>query len=411
MNVIALIILTALVLDAVLNAAADALNLKQLRTELPDEFKGIYDSQRYRQSQRYLKVHTRFGWVMSAIQTGALLIFWFGGGFALLDGWIRSFNLGPILGGVLYIGILAGMAALISLPFSIYSTFVIEERFGFNQTRPSTFIKDRIKGLVLSVLIGTPLLVMILAFFQYTGSYGWLFCWLAVTLYLFGVQLIAPTWIMPLFNRFVPLDAGPLKEAILRYAASIEFPLDNIWVMDGSRRSRKSNAFFTGFGRRKRIVLFDTLIKNHPIPELVAILAHEMGHYKKKHIWVSLAVGVLQTGLMLYLLSIFITEPKLFEAFYVPRTSVYAGLIFFALLYSPLEFFIGFWAQMLSRKHEYAADRFSAETTHNPQAMIEALKKLSIHNLSNLTPHPFYVLLNYSHPPVLQRIRALKSVC
>jgi STE24 endopeptidase len=409
MNPIAIIILSVLLLELLLNFIADALNLKHLQTELPDEFQEHYDPHRYRRSQSYLKVHTRFAWVVSVVQLALLLGFWFAKGFPLLDAWIRSWQLGPVLSGVFYIGILAGLAGLVSLPFSIYSTFVIEERFGFNQTTGSTFIKDRLKGVMLAVVIGTPLLVIILTFFQYAGSHAWMFCWLAVTFYLFGVQLVAPTWIMPLFNRFVPLEDGPLKDAILRYAASIKFPLENVFVMDGSRRTRKSNAFFTGFGRRKRIVLFDTLITNHGIPELVSVLAHEMGHYKQKHIWISLAVGILQTGLMLYLLSLFLTYPGLFEAFYVPRPSVYAGLIFFALLYTPLDFLIGLWTRRLSRKHEYAADRFSALTTGNPQAMIEALKKLSVHNLSNLTPHPFYVFLNYSHPPVLARIRRLKE--
>jgi STE24 endopeptidase len=224
-----------------------------------------------------------------------------------------------------------------------------------------------------------------------------------------GVQFIAPTWIMPLFNKFTPLDAGELKSAILSYAGSIKFPVENVYVMDGSRRSSKSNAFFTGFGKHRRIVLFDTLIKKHTTEELVAVLAHEMGHYKKKHILQTMALGILQMGMMLYLLSIFISYQGLFDAFYMPQKSVYAGLIFFAMLYSPLDFFIGIFMQMLSRSNETEADRFSAETTHDPQSMVDALKKLSTHNLSNLFPHPLYVFLNYSHPPVLKRIQALQT--
>jgi STE24 endopeptidase len=212
---------------------------------------------------------------------------------------------------------------------------------------------------------------------------------------------------MPLFNKYSPLETGELKSAILSYADSIKFPLENVYVMDGSRRSSKSNAFFTGFGKHRRIVLFDTLIKQHTIGELVAILAHEMGHYKKKHIIQSLILGILQMGLMLYLLSLFISYPGLFGAFYMHQMSVYAGLIFFAMLFSPLDFFIGLFMQRLSRKNEFEADRFSVETTRDPESMADALKKLSVHNLSNLLPHPFYVFLNYSHPPVMQRIKAI----
>jgi STE24 endopeptidase len=303
--------------------------------------------------------------------------------------------------------------AILSLPASIYHTFVIEERFGFNQTTWKTFILDLLKGLLLAVLLGAPLLSAILAFFEYAGANAWWLCWMAVTLFMLGVQFVAPTWIMPLFNKFTPLDDGELKSAIMSYAGSIQFPIENVYVMDGSKRSKKSNAFFnaffTGFGAHRRIVLFDTLIKQHTTGELVAILAHEMGHYKKRHIIQSLILGILQTGFMLFLLSLFISYPGLFEAFYVPHASVYAGLIFFAMLYSPLDFFIGLFMKRRSRRNETAADRFSVETTQDPQSMVDALKKLSVHNLSNLLPHPFYVFLNYSHPPVLQRIEDIRA--
>jgi STE24 endopeptidase len=230
---------------------------------------------------------------------------------------------------------------------------------------------------------------------------------MAVTVYMLAVQFIAPTWIMPLFNKFSPLEDGDLRTAILSYAKSIKFPVQNVFVMDGSRRSGKSNAFFTGFGKHKRIALFDTLIKQHTSNELLAVLAHEMGHYKKKHILMSMILGILQTGLMLYLLSLFISYQGLFDAFYMDHISVYGGLIFFAMLYSPLDLFVGMIMQMVSRKNETAADRFASETTGDPGSMVDALKKLSAHNLTNLTPHPFYVFLNYSHPPVLQRINDL----
>jgi STE24 endopeptidase len=224
------------------------------------------------------------------------------------------------------------------------------------------------------------------------------------------MQYIAPTWIMPLFNRFEPLDDESLKQAILDYAASIHFPLQNVFIMDGSKRSAKSNAFFTGFGRHKRIVLFDTLVQNHRIEELVAVLGHEMGHYKKHHILYGMIINILQTGLMFFLLSLCISMPGLFEAFQMPHISVYAGIIFFGLLYAPIDFFTGLLGMMVSRRNEFSADRFAVRTTGSGSALIKALKTLSVNHLSNLTPHPFYVFLNYSHPPVMARIRAIRAL-
>ena len=407
MNLIAVIILVTIGIDFVLNFWADRLNLQCLRPELPEPFKEIYAPDQYHKSQEYLRVNTRFSWISGSFSAVLLLVFWFAGGFPLLDHWVRAWNLGPILSGIMFIGILGLLKAIVSLPFSVYATFVIEERFGFNKTNWSTYILDLFKGLMLALLLGTPLLAGILFFFEYAGSYAWLFCWLAITLYMLAVQFIAPTWIMPLFNKFTPLEEGELKSAIMEYAKAIQFPVQNVYVMDGSRRSSKSNAFFTGFGKYKRIALFDTLINQHSENELLAVLAHEMGHYKKKHILLRLILGIVQTGLMLYLLSLFISYQGLFDAFYLEHSSVYAGLIFFAMLYSPLDFFMGLVLQVVWRKNETAADRFAVETTGDPQAMADALKKLSAHNLTNLTPHPFYVFLNYSHPPVLERIKRL----
>jgi STE24 endopeptidase len=409
MNAIAVVILGTLLVDLILNLLADGLNLKNLRTELPKSFEDMYDADRYRQSQHYIRAQTRLSWFVSVFSLMVLLVFWFAKGFALLDVWVRTFELGPIYNGLIYIGILLLIKGLLSLPFSIYSTFVIEARFGFNKTTPATYILDSLKGLLLAVLLGTPLLAAILAFFEYAGPHAWWYCWIGVTLYMLIIQFVAPAWIMPLFNKFTPLEEGELKSAILSYAKGIEFPLENVFQMDGSRRSTKSNAFFTGFGRHKRIVLFDTLIIQHTVKELVAILAHEMGHYKKKHIRHSLFLAILQTGLMLFLLAQFITYQGLFDAFYMPHQSVYAGMLFFAMLYAPIDFFCGILMRLWSRRNETAADQFAAETTRDPEAMVSALKKLSVHNLSNLTPHPLYVFLNYSHPPVLQRIQMLSD--
>ncbi len=410
MNLIAIFILTAILLDGVLGFTADLLNLKQVRTELPKAFEGWYDAARYGQSQQYLLVNTRFSWLVGAFDLLVMLIFWFGGGFGWLDGWVNSLGMPAVTSGLIYIGVLLIFKTVLGVPFGLYVTFVIEERFGFNKTTWSTYVKDRIKGILLAIVLGGPLLGAVLAFFHYAGANAWWYCWMATVGFMLLMQYIAPTWIMPLFNRFDPLPQGQLRDAITDYAHSIDFTLDNIFVMDGSKRSAKSNAFFTGFGRHRRIVLFDTLIEKHTVDELVAVLAHEMGHYKEKHILKNLAIGILQSGLMFYILSFFIAYPGLFEAFYVPVVSVHGGLIFFAMLYAPLDGLMGMAIQAMSRRHEYSADRFASRTSGKGAAMVTALKKLSVHNLSNLQPHPFYVFLNYSHPPVLQRIEAIEKM-
>lgn len=407
MNLIAGIIVVTIVTDYLLHLAADLLNLKILKNELPDSFNKFYDANRYKKSQKYLRVRTRFDWIASTFSMLVLFVFWFGKGFPFLDNWARSWNLSPVLTGLIYMGSLLFFKALLSLPFSIYSTFVIEERFGFNKTRWSTFISDIIKGLILFIILGGCLLSGILIFFEYAGAAAWWYCWIAVTFFMLFVQFIAPTWIMPIFNKFKPLEEGKIKDAILSYAAKINYPVKNIFVMDGSKRSSKSNAFFTGFGKNKRIILFDTLIERQGISELVAILAHEMGHYKKKHILKAMIVGIVQMGIMFFLFSMFITRQELFDAFYMPHKSIYSGLVFFAMLYSTMDFFMKIFMQMQSRKNEYQADRFAVKTTGDPQSLANSLKKLASDNLSNLTPHPFYVFLNYSHPPVLDRIKAI----
>jgi STE24 endopeptidase len=409
MHPLAWVILTAVAVDAGLKFAADLLNLKALRTRLPRALEGWYPGEVYQKSQAYLRARTRFGWIAGGFDLLVLLLFWFGGGFAFLDERARHLGWPMLWTGLIYIGALIGLKALLTAPFSAYATFVIEQRFGFNQTTWGTYIKDLIKSVVLAVLLGAPLLAAVLAFFQYAGANAWWLCWLATVAFMLLVQYIAPTWIMPWFNRFDSLQDGPLRGAIMDYARRIDFKLDDIFVMDGSRRSSKSNAFFTGFGRHKRIVLFDTLIQKHSVDELVAVLAHEMGHYKERHILKNLLIGILQAGAMFYILSFFITYKGLFDAFYVPQVSVHAGLVFFGMLYAPLDGLIGLAVQAISRHHEYAADRFAVKTTGRRQVLITALKKLSVHNLSNLQPHPLYVFLNYSHPPLLQRIKAIED--
>lgn len=407
MNTITGIILIALAVDVGVHFVADSLNLKGLRTQLPKPFEGVYDTRRYARSQAYLRVNTIFGQVSSGFHLLVLLAFWFASGFARLDQWVGRWQMGPVLSGLLFIGVLLLLKAVLSLPFRIYATFVIEQRFGFNKTTIPVFAADRIKSLVLAMLLGGPLLAGILAFFQYAGSHAWWLCWMAVTLFMLAVQFVAPNWILPLFNKFTPLGPGKCRDAILAYTRAIGFRVDNIYVMDGSKRSGKSNAFFTGFGRHKRIVLYDTLLDRHATREILAILAHEMGHYRKNHLFKNLLLGIFQTGIMFFLLSVFISWQPLFDAFLMKQPSVYAGIIFFGLLYAPLDFLTGLLLQAFSRRYEYEADRFAVETTGDAEALADALKKLNAHNLSNLTPHPFYVLLNCSHPPVLARLAAM----
>jgi STE24 endopeptidase len=409
LNVFTLIILFALLLEFSLELVGNLLNLKALKLEPPLLLRGIYPPEKYRRSQEYLRINTRFGLLNSAFTLVILLVFWFSGGFNWVDHVVRGWGFIPLVNGLLYIGILLLALSLLKLPFSIYGTFVIEARFGFNKTTPRTFLMDQLKGLILGLLLGGVLLAGILALFQYVGLYAWLYCWAAVVVFSLAIQYVAPNWIMPLFNKFTPMESGQLKEDILKYARSVDFPLKNVFVMDGSRRSSKSNAFFTGFGKNKRIALFDTLIAQHTVPELVAVLAHEVGHYKKKHILQGTIISILRTGLLLFLLSIFLGSPGLYQAFNLEQESIYTGLLFFGLLYTPIEMMISLIMQIISRRHEYQADRFAAETITEPDSLVDALKKLSAANLSNLTPHPFYVFLNYSHPPLLKRIQAIQS--
>ena len=409
MNIFMVIILSALIADYVIKITTELLNLKALDEKLPSEFEGVYDAERYKKSQEYARVNTRFGFVTSTWGLAVVLVFWFAGGFNWLDQVVRGLVTNSIWAGLLFAGMLVIAKTIISMPFKIYRTFVIEERFGFNKTTPATFIMDFIKGLFLGAVIGGILFVGVLLFFEYTGSMAWLYCWVATTVFTIFLQFIAPTWIMPLFNKFTPLESGELKDAILGYAEKVKFSLKGLFVMDGSRRSSKSNAFFTGFGKNKRIALFDTLIEKHTVGELVAVLAHEIGHYKKKHILKGMIISIAHSGVLFYLLSIFIYNRGLFDAFYMEQISIYTGLIFFGLLYTPVEMVLSVFMSMFSRKNEYEADRYASETTNKPDDMINALKKLSVDNLSNLTPHPLYVFLNYSHPPVLKRIDAIRA--
>jgi STE24 endopeptidase len=409
MNVISIIILFALILDFGLGLAANLLNLRSVKLAAPASLADIYKPEDYAKSQRYLIETMRFGIFRSVFALVVLLAFWFSGGFNYFDQVVRGWGLPSLPQGLLYIGLLAFAYGLLMLPFGIYGTFSIEARFGFNRTTIRTFILDLMRGGILALLVGGAVLSGVLAIFEYAGGLAWLYCWIAVSIFSLVMQYVAPNWIMPLFNKFKPLEPGELRDSILEYSAIVKFPLRNVLVMDGSRRSSKSNAFFTGFGRNKRIALFDTLIANHTVPELIAVLAHEVGHFKKKHILQGTIISFLHSGLILFLVSLFIHSGALSQAFYMNEPSIYSGLLFFGLLFTPLELVLSIFLNYLSRRNESEADRFAATTAPEPGSLIQALKKLSAANLSNLTPHPLYVWLFYSHPPLGARIEALRS--
>jgi len=407
MNAYGAVILTALVLDWGLNLVADFLNLRALSPELPQEAADVYDAAAYRRSQVYTRARTRLGLVASTVSLGVLLAFWLAGGFAALDRWCVRVAPGPVLAGLLFIGALALAQAALSSPFRLYSTFVIENRFGFNRTSPRTFASDLLKGALLALAIGAPLLAAILYFFQYAGPSAWLYCWAITTGVLLAVQFVAPTWIIPLFNTFTSLPDGELRQAILAFARGVAFPVSGVFVIDGSRRTTKANAFFAGFGANKRIALFDTLVERQTTPEVVGVVAHEIGHYKLRHVPKQLALAIVHAGVLFALLSFFLSHRGLFAAFGIDRPSVHAGLVFFGLLYTPVELVLAVVQNALSRRDEGAADRFAALTTGHPASLASALKRLASEQLANLTPHPLYVALNYSHPPLLTRLAAL----
>jgi STE24 endopeptidase len=406
-NIFTLIIVCAILLDYFLDLISNLFNISALKLEVPVLLSGIFNAGEYKRSQCYTADNTRFSIIKDTVNIIILLVFWFLGGFNYWDIIVRSWGFNSIVSGLLYIGILGLAYSIISLPFDIYHTFVIEERYGFNRTTPKTFILDMVKGFALSILIGGLLLAAVLSLFEYAGIFAWVYCWIAVSVFSLLIEYIAPNWIMPLFNKFKPMEDGELKTAILEYTKKVNFPVKNLFVMDGSRRSSKSNAFFTGFGNSKRIALFDTLIAQHTVPELVSVLAHEVGHYKKKHILQGLLIAIIHMGIVFFLMSVFIGNSELYKAFFMAQPSIYTGLLFFGLLYTPLELVLGIFMGMLSRKNEYEADRYAVQTAGNKETMVNALKKLAGTNMSNLTPHPFYVFLHYSHPPLYQRITAI----
>jgi STE24 endopeptidase len=384
--------------------------MNHVTTDLPKEFDGYYDADKYKQSQNYLKETTRYGIIIATIITPITIAFIMIGGFNYVDRIARGFQYNSIITGLIFAGIMMLASQIISIPCAIYSTFVIEEKYGFNRTTIKTFILDILKGWLLTIILGGTIFSIILWFFNKAGSWAWFYCWTVMVVFQILLTFIAPIIIMPLFNKFFPLEDGDLKTTIENYSKSQGFKMKGVFKMDASKRSTKSNAFFTGFGKFRRIVLFDTLINKHTVDELVSILAHEMGHYKKKHILKSILISIITTGLMFFILSLFINNPGLFSAFKMQHASIYASLFFFAFLYTPINMLISIFGNSYSRKYEYEADTYAITTYEKPESMISALKKMTVDNLSNLTPHPLKVFLNYSHPPVLERIQTIRKI-
>ncbi|MEZ5082547.1 MAG: M48 family metallopeptidase [Bacteroidales bacterium] len=403
------IIIGILIFDYFLERLLDYLNSTRWSNELPTELQDIYDAEKYKKAQDYDKEKTRFSFITSSLSLIVMLLMLFLDGFALLDEFVRQYTTNPILMALMFFGILGFAADILSTPLSLYSTFVIEEKYGFNKTTLKTFFFDKLKGWLLGALIGGILLSLVVWIYVTTGEWFWVLAWAVIGVFTIFMTMFYSNVIVPLFNKQEPLEEGDLRSAIESFAQKVGFKLKNIFVMDGSKRSTKANAYFTGLGTKKRIVLFDTLINDHSTEELVGVLAHEIGHYKKKHTLSGMILSLLQTGLLLFILSLFIGNPVLSQALGANEGSFHLGILAFGLLYSPLSLILGLFMNMLSRKNEFEADRYAGEN-YEPKSLQLALKKLSVNHLSNLRPHPAYVFFYYSHPPLLQRLAALDKI-
>ena len=402
------IFIAILVLKFLVDQILDSLNASHFEDVIPEEVSDVYDPKEYKKSQSYKKTNHRFGIVTSLFSIVLTLSFFFLDGFSLVDHFARVYSENSIVITLIFFGIIIIGSDLLTTPFSYYKTFVIEQKFGFNKTSKKTFFIDKLKGLLMSILIGGFILALITWFYEFAGAYFWLYAWGLVTVFSLFMNMFYSKIIVPLFNKQTALEEGDLKDAITKYANSVGFTLNNIFVINGSKRSTKANAYFSGFGNQKRITLYDTLINDLTINEIVAVLAHEVGHYKRKHIIFNLIASILLTGLSLFLLSLFIQTPILSKALSVSIPSFHIGLIAFGILYSPISEITGIFMNYMSRKFEYQADNYAKETFAS-EPLISSLKKLSKNSLSNLTPHFLYVFIHYSHPTLFERIKNLKQ--
>lgn len=402
------IIIGILIINFTVDKVLDYLNAKHFNDPIPEELNDVYDTVEYQKSQLYKDENYRFGIITSSLSLIATLAFFYFDGFALVDNWSRSFSENNIVVALIFFGVIMLASDIISIPFSYYHTFVIEEKYGFNKTTTRTFILDKIKSWLMIIVIGGLLLSLIVWFYETTGDVFWLYAWGIIAIFSFFMNLFYARLIVPLFNKQSPLEEGSLRSKIESYANKVGFKLDKVFVIDGSKRSTKANAYFSGFGKEKRITLYDTLIKDLEEDEIVAVLAHEVGHYKKMHIVFNLIATIATTGFTLWLLSLFIGNSLLSEALHVSQPSFHIGLIAFGVLYSPISEITGLVMNFISRKFEYQADDYARYTFDGPP-LISALKKLSKNSLSNLTPHPSYVVAYYSHPTLLQRFKNLNK--
>ena len=402
------ILISILIISFIVDKVLDALNAKHYKDPIPPELSDVYEEEDYLKSQNYKKANDRFSSIASSISLVVTLFFFYLDGFAFVDEWARTFSDNTIIIALLFFGSIMFASDLLSTPFSYYHTFIIEEKFGFNKTTLKTFLVDKIKGWLMSAILGGLLLSIIIWFYEAVGSNFWLYAWGIIAVFVFFMNMFYARLIVPLFNKQTPLCDGSLKTKIQDYAQKVGFKLDKIVVIDGSKRSTKANAYFSGFGSEKRVTLFDTLIKDLEEEEIVAVLAHEVGHYKRKHILFNLIINILVMGFTFWLLSLFIGNPILSEALNVASPSFHIGLIAFGILYSPISELTGLIMNFISRIFEYQADNYAKET-FDAAPLISGLKKLNKNSLSNLTPHPAYVFVYYSHPTLLQRYHNMKK--
>lgn len=402
------IIVGFLCVDFVLERLLEGLNMRAMSPVLPANIEGIYDEKKYRRFQEYKRANNRLGIIGSSVSFVVMLVFLCMGGFGWWNSIVVSVTTNTIGQTLLFVLGLSVASGIISFPFDWYATFYIEEKYGFNKTTVKTYLLDLGKDMLLSGIIGGGLLAAIVWFYGWAGSFFWLYGWGVITVFSVFMAMFYSQLIVPLFNKQVPLGEGSLRDKISDFAGKTGFRIDNIYVIDGSKRSTKANAYFTGFGPEKRIVLYDTLIRELTEEEIVAVLAHEIGHYKKKHTLQFMLASVLQTGIILWLFSLFVNNAALSLALGGDKAYFQIGLIAFTILYSPVNMVLGLFMNIWSRKNEYEADRFAAGN-YGGEYLISGLKKISVQALSNLTPHPFYEWVYYSHPSLLKRIGAIRK--
>lgn len=390
----------------VIDQVLDYLNLKHENAPLPNLLSGIYTNEEHQKSISYHKDLHNFQLISGLVTTVVTLLVLSMGWYGWLNNYLKAYTTDPMWLALLFLGVIFFITDLFSLPFQLYGTFVIEQKYGFNKSTIKLFFVDKIKTYLLGGIVGGVLAAVLFNLISSIGPSFWWMFWLVMIVFMLVINMFYTSLIMPLFNKLTPLGEGSLKQKIEDYCKKVEFPLSNIYVIDGSKRSSKANAFFSGIGKKKKVVFYDTLLNNHSEEELLAIFAHEVGHYKRKHIYSNLVIGIAQTGLLLFVLSKVVFSESLSMALGAGEKSFHLNVIAFTILFTPISTLIGIMFNSISRKNEYEADDYARDTT-NKNDLAEALKKLSEKNLSNLNPHPLYVFVHYSHPPMLQRLQHL----